>query len=148
MARGIVLTLLVILVGCANHQARAPEVRVEFRLADMEPGDGLTPMTMQATDDTFFVHREVLLGGADIDSAFVRAGRGGSSVEVVFVETARERWAAITEQYIGRRIGIIVDGMLVSAPIVRAPITKGRAVITGGFTEAEAKRIAAGITQK
>ena len=148
MARGIVLTLLVILAGCADRQARAPEVRVEFRLVDAKPADGLAPMMMQATGDTFYVHQEILLSGVDIDSAFVTESRGGASVEVILVDAGRERWAAVTEQNVGRRIGIIVDGTLVSAPIVRAPITKGRAVITGSFTEAEAKRIAAGITRK
>ena len=40
---------------------------------------------------------------------------------------------------------ILVDGKVLSAPIVREKISGGRAVIAGRFTEEEAKHIANGI---
>ena len=44
-------------------------------------------------------------------------------------------------------IGMLVDGELITAPVIRTPIREGRAVINGDFTEEEAKRIAAGIVR-
>ena len=43
---------------------------------------------------------------------------------------------------------IIVDGEIISAPIIKTAITGGRAVIAGRFTRAEANRIAEGIMRK
>ena len=55
------------------------------------------------------------------------------------------RLAALTRLHKGERLGMIVDGVLVTAPVIRAAITEGRALVTGHFSEEEARRIAAGV---
>jgi preprotein translocase subunit SecD len=42
----------------------------------------------------------------------------------------------------GSRIAIVVDGRIVSAPTVQAPITSGNVVVTSGLTEREARSLA------
>jgi preprotein translocase subunit SecD len=42
-------------------------------------------------------------------------------------------------------IAIILDGRIVSSPVVVAPIPSGKLIITGGFTETEAKTLAVGL---
>src|SRR5207253_364311 len=48
----------------------------------------------------------------------------------------------ITEQYKGHRFAIVLDGIIQSAPVIRDAIYGGDAVITGHFTEKEARGLA------
>ena len=48
-----------------------------------------------------------------------------------------------TQGHIGQPLAILLDGDVALAPVVRAPITT--AVMSGGFTRAEAERIASGL---
>ena len=47
-----------------------------------------------------------------------------------------------------KRAAILVDGRLTAAPVIRAPILKGVAIIQGNFSEEEAQEIAAGIVRR
>ena len=49
---------------------------------------------------------------------------------------------------IGKILGIMVDGKLLTAPVIRTQITGGKAFIEGKLTLEEAKRIAMGIVGK
>lgn len=64
------------------------------------------------------------------------------SVEIAFTPEGSEIVAAFTASHIGEPLAIVLDGRLLSAPIIQSEI-RDRAVITGVFTEAEAGRIAA-----
>jgi preprotein translocase subunit SecD len=52
---------------------------------------------------------------------------------------------AATEKNIGKRMAILIDGVVVSAPVVNDVISDV-AVINGHITKQEAERIVAGIT--
>jgi preprotein translocase subunit SecD len=69
----------------------------------------------------------------------------GRAVEILLTPAGRERFAEISAEYIGEHLGILLDGRLVAAPIVRDTILGGRAVITGDFSGEEAQRIADGL---
>jgi preprotein translocase subunit SecD len=53
-----------------------------------------------------------------------------------------DRFAEITEELTGRQLAIVLDRRVESAPTVNDPITGGSGVITGDFTEAEARDLA------
>jgi len=143
MKRTIGLIILLALLGCAQQSG----VTVEFRLAETEPAEGLTLMTCTASGESFYLHDEILLSNADIESASPDSWDGRPTVALTFTEAGREKFARLTEENIGGRVGMLVDGELVTAPVIRAPILEGKAVINGDFTEEEATRIAAGIVQ-
>lgn len=67
--------------------------------------------------------------------------RNMPSVEVTLTEGGKKRLAQLTQDAIGRRLGIVVDGKVVSAPIIRAPIVGGKARVDGHFTLEEAEAI-------
>ncbi len=67
--------------------------------------------------------------------------RNMPSVEVTLTEGGKKRFAQLTQDAIGRRLGIVVDGKVVSAPIIRAPIVGGKARVDGHFTLEEAEAI-------
>ncbi len=51
----------------------------------------------------------------------------------------------ITGGHVDERLAIVVDGVVLSAPVIREPIRGGRLQIDGGFQRAEAEALAARI---
>ncbi len=66
---------------------------------------------------------------------------GQPQVALEFNSEGAELFAELTKQNLGRRIAIYLDGVPISAPVVQAEITNGQAVISGGFSLAEAKQL-------
>ena len=122
-------------------------MRLEFRLAAREPGEGLTPMAVAGGDGTVYPHERVELSTDDVASArLTQDGGGRPSVEVTFTQEGAKRFAELTRKNVGRSLAIMVDGQVISAPTIRSEIRGGRALITGSFTLEEAKRIAEGLS--
>lgn len=67
---------------------------------------------------------------------------GTPRVNLEFNAEGSDLFAKITRENIGKRIAIYLDDVPISAPVVNAEITNGRAVITGGFTLPEARELA------
>jgi len=60
-------------------------------------------------------------------------------VNLNFDETGTKLFAQITKENINKTVAIFLDGSPISTPVVREEIPTGTAVISGGFTPAEAK---------
>jgi preprotein translocase subunit SecD len=138
------LLLLLALVACASAPDQAPGAFVAFRLAEEEAAEGLTSMTFSRGEVTreFYLHDDPVLTEAEIDSAWVTPAEGQFIVDVSMTAAGREAFARATEQHVGRHLAMVVENRLVCVPVIRAPITVGRARIEGGFTRDEAERIA------
>ena len=67
-------------------------------------------------------------------------------IEIEFTKSGAARFATATGNSVGKPLAILVDDKLLSAPVVQEAITGGKAMISGNFTKAEAKRIANGFT--
>lgn len=67
--------------------------------------------------------------------------RGAPQINLTFDTEGSDLFANITKENIGKRIAIYLDGVPISAPVVQSEITNGQAVISGGFTLDEAKRL-------
>jgi preprotein translocase subunit SecD len=89
----------------------------------------------------------VVLDGSDVLRAVAVKQMGGFQPywEVHFRLTAEgaRRFADATREAVGRQIAIIVDGQVVSAPTVQAPIRNGQGVITCACDEERARALAA-----
>jgi tRNA A-37 threonylcarbamoyl transferase component Bud32 len=86
-----------------------------------------------------FLENKPLLDETALQSAAVgRDNYGHPQIQLTFTEAAAKQFSDITATNIGKRLAVVVDGRLESAPVIRAPITGGTAVITGNFTESEA----------
>jgi hypothetical protein len=123
-----------------------PVVKLELRATAGQPGPGFTEMAVEGSNQRINVGGEVLLTNDAIRSAAPRRADGGTwLIEIGFTEAGATQFAEITDAFVGRPLAILVDGKLLAAPVVRERIESGKAVITGTFTEAEAKRVAAGL---
>jgi preprotein translocase subunit SecD len=48
------------------------------------------------------------------------------------------RFAEVTQANVGKRVAVVFDGKVLSAPVIRTPILGGTGYIEGGFTEEQA----------
>lgn len=83
------------------------------------------------------------VGGSDIDKSRVTVNPddGTIGVSVSMTSRGREEWAEMTTEYAGRFIAISMDDKVFSAPIINEPIRGGETLISGGFTNEEAKAL-------
>lgn len=64
------------------------------------------------------------------------------TVSVQFDDDGAKIFEDLTSKNVGKSLGIYLDGLPISAPVVREPIAGGSAVISGKFTITEAKKLA------
>ena len=87
---------------------------------------------------------ETKLTGRDLKSAqIVFGGNDGTpQVQLNFSSSGSKYFAEITQRNVGKPVAIVIDGIVISAPIVQQAILNGNAVISGNFTQEGAKNLA------
>ncbi|MBQ7193074.1 MAG: protein translocase subunit SecD, partial [Synergistaceae bacterium] len=91
----------------------------------------------------FYLLGPVLLSGKDLVNAAVNPdnlGRMGVSLE--FNSEGARLFEEATAKLIGKQLAIVLDDVVISAPVVQDRIAGGHAQITGRFTADEAGRLA------
>src|SRR5213593_4520736 len=96
----------------------------------------------QATTERLLVKKKADLGGDRVTESHAFYGNEGWTVQLKFDGEGAKKFGQITEQYKGHRFAIVLDGIIQSAPVIRDAIYGGDAVITGRFTEQEARGLA------
>jgi len=145
-----------LLAGCTTPRPADPQVAkpavLQMRLVSETPTVDSEPMRAAPMDrdlgpmepETFQVEKTVLLDDTDIESAELarHSISGDPSIGLTLTDAGRQRFAEVTRQNIGKRLAIVIDGQVYSAPTIMAEIAGGKAEITGRFTEQEAKELA------
>jgi preprotein translocase subunit SecD len=93
----------------------------------------------------YVIQKRTLLTGAELTRAEVQAdpnSLGNWQVSIEFTTAGTRIFGEITEQNVGKRLAIILDGNVYSAPRINERIPSGRAVITGHFTVDDARDLA------
>jgi len=67
---------------------------------------------------------------------------GAAVVNVRLEPESAQSFTAFTAANVGKRVELRVDGEIVTAPIIRDPITGGEIVISGSMTAEDAGRLA------
>jgi preprotein translocase subunit SecD len=88
--------------------------------------------------------KSVELTGKDLKKAAVNfnSNNGEPEVAIEFSGEGGKKFADITKRLIGKPLAIFLDQMPLMWPTVKTEITDGNAVISGGFTFDQAKRLA------
>jgi len=83
------------------------------------------------------------LNGRSVSKAVVQFNNTTNqpAVGLTFSGEGRDLFAVITKEHIGDYLGIFLDGTPISVPVLRDPITDGKAEISGVFTLDEAKKL-------
>jgi len=141
----IVFFAFVMLISCSNKVTKNEVLLFEVRLAESEPSLNLVEMTLYNSDLKFFVADSIFLNNNHITSAEIIDWDTHPKVMVTLNDKGREKFAAFTQENIGKNAAIIVDNKLVSVPKINAQIKEGKLIIVGNFTHEEALKIAEGI---
>ena len=94
------------------------------------------------TIERLLVKKKADLGGDRVTESHAFYGNEGWTVQLKFDSEGAKKFGQITEQYKGHRFAIVLDGIIQSAPVIRDAIYGGDAVITGHFSEKEARGLA------
>jgi SecD/SecF fusion protein len=138
--------------------------KLEFRLVYPDNGDKLAKIdkgedvippeyrietyTMRAEGnqparvERLLVKKKADLGGERVSGSHAYFGQEGWTVQLKFDSEGAKKFGDITEKFKGYRFAIVLDGVIQSAPVIRDAIYGGDAVITGRFTEQEARGLA------
>ena len=95
--------------------------------------------------EPLLVAKEASLAGDTIVKAktdFSSRGFGEPYVSLSLNAKGAEIFANVTATNIGKRLAIVLDGKVVSAPVIRSAIPGGQAMIEGSFTVDEANDLA------
>lgn len=82
---------------------------------------------------TYYLDRRVLLDSMDIADARVQLDEWRRPIVMVeFTREGARRFAELTRQHLGDKLAILIDGRVMSAPVIQTEIAGGRAQITMG----------------
>ena len=110
------------------------------------PGAERVPASPEGGDIpvAFWLRREGGMSGPFVADARVSATPDGQpAVEFTLTPEGRDRFAALTRANIGRRVAVVVNGAVVASSIIGAEMADGRAMLSGSYTETQAKALAA-----
>jgi preprotein translocase subunit SecD len=122
--------------------------RMTFRLVDENanlagpPPPGVDFLPMEGQPNTKEpVRRRVEVDGASLTDA--RPGQdqqtGSWVVNFTLDSVGTRRFADVSTANVGKRFAIVLDEKVISAPVIREPITGGRGQISGNFTAKSAQ---------
>ncbi|MCA9474483.1 MAG: protein translocase subunit SecD, partial [Nitrospira sp.] len=121
----------------ADFHSRIPEgAEILFETVVSEP-DGRSYST------PYLVKKDAVLTGDVLQDARVEIDEmGGPAVGVTFDSKGAREFDLITAANVGKRMAIVLDGKVYSAPRINERISGGRAIINGTFTTDEANDLA------
>ncbi len=129
--------------------------KMTFRLVDpnADPSTGRAPPgseILQSTEggrgglERYVIRRKIEVDGANLTNA--TAGTNSQTGEWVvnfeFDSLGARRFADVTKSNVGRPFAIVLDNKVISAPVIREPITGGRGQISGNFNAQSANDLA------
>lgn len=128
-----------------------PDYNVHKRVGDKVPfavdrPDGFYTVvkTNALNVDLPELERYPSLTKADVKNVKVRMVEKSQPVVVItFTETGKEKFKQLTALNVNKAIAIVVNKMVITAPVVDAVITNGKVEIMGGYSLEEANAIAA-----
>ena len=120
-----------------NLEGKIPEgSEILFESAVSEP-DG------RAYSIPYLVKKDAALIGDVLQDARVTIGDFNEPiVSITFDSKGAREFDVLTAANIGKRMAVVLDGKVYSAPVIRDRISGGRAIIEGTFTTAEANDLA------
>ncbi len=120
----------------AGTEVIPPEYRIEtYTMQPRQPGQ-------KPVEERLLVKKKADLGGDRVTESNAYYGNDGWTVQLKFDSEGAKKFGQITEANVGHRFAIVLDGVIQSAPSIRTAIYGGDAIITGSFSEQEARGLA------
>jgi len=101
------------------------------------------PGSEKTKDHEDFLCEKVVLTGEPLVDAYAEPDPMGSlHVSFKFNDEGGKTFGIITGDNVGRRLAVVLDGKVYSAPVIQTPIRGGHGQITGNFSDEDAKNLA------
>ncbi|MDR3274244.1 MAG: protein translocase subunit SecD [Puniceicoccales bacterium] len=99
--------------------------------------------TGEIVETPYFVKKLPEMTGKAVRSAYVHIDQFGNfEVSLAMTGIGTKLLERVTADNIGRQLGIVLDGKLCSAPVIKTAIENGQASISGHFSKREATELA------
>jgi preprotein translocase subunit SecD len=125
--------------------------KLDFRMVDLTvppdqaqqgrvPPDSEVLMSSTAPKTPYVIKKQVLVSGADLTDAQPGFDQrsGEPIVSFRFNTSGSRKFAQATTENVGQPFAIVLDNEVISAPVIREPITAGSGQISGSFTVQQA----------
>ena len=125
-----------------DQNVTAADVRARGR---PPAGSELIPSEERASDGSaleYVVKKRVMVSGEMLVDAQPTVQDGQPVVSFRFDTTGGRKFGNATKNNVGRLFAIVLDGKVISAPVIREPILGGSGIISGSFTVASARDLA------
>ena len=117
----------------------------EHSLSNAQAGDipqGSYIAYMKETNEPILLKQQVELTGDTLNDARVKIDRASPYISLDFNSQGARDFERITGDNVNKRLAILLDNKVYSAPVIKDRIAGGKASITGRFTDQEAKNLA------
>ena len=146
MTKWVSVSVVLALIACQQRYERSAPFKcgsLQVHLAQETPAEGYRPMFVRDTGETVYMEPQPALTEAHLRKIAVWRGQhDDSTLALMFTEDGTAQLARVTAANVGKRLAFVIDGRVVTAPVLRTQITEGEAVIESGFTEEEATQLA------
>ena len=91
----------------------------------------------------YLLEKKARVGGENLTDAKASFDpQEGHAVSFRFDTTGAQKFGKATSDNVGKRFAVILDGVVITAPVIRSAITGGSGIITGNFSSQEAADLA------
>ena len=107
-----------------------------FVTTDTEDSFGSEKLEYEDSSDESIVSKRIILSGDNLLDAQPRMNTETNETVVSFTldRVGAKRFGRATSTGIGKQLAIVLDGKIISAPVIRDTIASGSGQISGGFT--------------
>ena len=117
--------------------------QLNFRLVSENDEFGVDKMTSEIGEE-LNISKRIIMSGENLIDAQPRLTNQSNQPTVFFSldRVGAQKFGRTTTDNVGKRLAIILDGKIISAPSINEPITGGNGVISGNFSFQEATDLA------
>jgi len=118
--------------------------QLTFRLVSNDNEFGSEKLILPETNEELIVNKRVVISGDNLVDAQPKFDNQSNQPIVLFTlnRLGSQKFGKTTTENVGKRLAIILDDTIISAPQIREAITGGTGTITGGFSFQEATDLA------
>ncbi len=118
--------------------------QLNFRFVSDKSSEFGTDQLISETGEELSVSRKIVMSGENLIDAQPRIDNQSNQPSVSFTldRLGAQKFGLATTKNVGKRLAIVLDNKIISAPSVREPITGGNGSISGNFTFQEATDLA------
>ncbi len=100
-------------------------------------GTGSVSSTSETTYHTIMTNSSMQSISVEVNQS------GGYQIAFTLTDEGKQILSDFTSQNTGNYLGIVLDKSVISCPVINSPITNGKGIISGSFTQAAALNLAA-----